>query len=685
MNFSDLAAFLLRAVGLGLASWGLTLGAWSVVRWQLSRAPGALRLSALVLTTFALNTVVVVGLGLAGVLRTPYYLLACGLLGAVAMRLTEDLHGSLGRLLGQQLRLWSRPRLIAPAAALWLLVLCHNSLLIDDIDSLSLHGPWIVEMVQSGRLLLQTQFNYPLLWEFQFVPVFMILGSDALAILPRILVVVAALMAIQSGARSLGVPGTTARLLAWLCSLHLLIWRGGALKSDTLFAVALLISLIAAERTSKRHPGGPFLALIGCFILTGTKATGFVYAGLVSGMALGLHLLRTRGGAARLRQASILAPLVLACLAIPGTVQIANTLRTGSPFHPIAFNPAGIEIFPGPRNLGGTSILDHATELETWKELLAGVVKVAPELPAAMLALAIAGITAGLALVRARRAGKSGDGLTVSIFVGCGLVAVLWLLYLGTPWSRGNAPDNFGYLKNGQSLRYATGQLFATYILAAAFLRRRFGRRFCGPLATLVLPALTVNAWYDRPALLRTLRTDLLPGLLALIVLALLAYQLRPPAAAVGVLARRGPLAPARPVLLAAVALALAVTLRYQVEIQREKLWMPRCKAVWQYARTHIPPGSEIALSARYPTYRYLVYGARLSNVLLRPPRQRFTRWLDDSEARYLYFKPNRANLELDRRRLERLLARGWVSTSKCRGGLALLLERERAPAAEGS
>ena len=683
MDPSNLPGFLLRAAVLGLAFWGLTLSAWAVVRSQLARASGALRLAALLLTVFAVNATVVVGLGLAGALTTPYYLLVCVSLGGLAWRRRRDLHRTLARLLADQLRLWSRPWYIAAPAALWLLLLCHNSLLVRGIDSLSLHGPWIVTMVQSGRLLLETQYNYPLLWEFQFVPIFLILRSDALAIVPMVLIVLAAMTAILAAARSLGVPGTAARLVAWLCCLSVLIWRGDVLKNDTPFAVSLLVALIAAERVSKGHRGGPFLALLAGFMLIGTKGTGFVYAGLVGGFALGLYLLKSRGGnGVSWRRVAVQVPLALGCLAIPGTMQIANFLRTGNPFHPIAFNPAGIEIFPGPANLRGTSILDHAGAIETWKELLAGVGKVTPELPVAMLAFVLALATSGTTLLRARFAGRRVDGRAASIFVGCCLVAILWLLFLATPWSRGNTPDNFNYLKNGQSLRYATGQLFATYILAAAFLRSLLGLHVFNRLAAWVLPALIVNAWYGRTAFFRTLRSDFLPGLTALVVLGLLALALCRHATFDRALQR---IHSARPALLAALALTLAATLRYQVEAQREKVWMPRCRAVWHYARTQIPPGSTIALNGNYPTYRYLLYGAGLSNVLLRPPGKKLISWIEQSDARYIYFKVNRRTEELDQLRLELLKARAWVTTRRCKGIGAQLLERQKPPASRGS
>ncbi len=76
---------------------------------------------------------------------------------------------------GARLRLW----VVAPACGLgwlgagFLLFLAGRFLVLsEDIDALSLHGPMIVEWVQSGRVALQSHWNYPQCWEYQFVPGF---------------------------------------------------------------------------------------------------------------------------------------------------------------------------------------------------------------------------------------------------------------------------------------------------------------------------------------------------------------------------------------------------------------------------------------------------------------------------------------------------------------------------------
>ncbi len=681
---TELASFLLRTGAYGLTLWALALAGWPLVRRALPHAPGSLRLASLLMTLFALNTLVVEALGLAGLLRTRYYLVACALLGLAAVFFGDarQSHATLCRLLAAQVRIRSRPRLVAPAAALFLLFLLYCVLLVDGTDSLTLHGPWIVEMIQSGRLLLSTQYNYPLLWECQYVPAFMILGSDVLAVVPRALMALLMLLLVHAAARRLGVPGAGAAMVAWLCMFSPMVWRSGSLKSDSAFAVAILVSLMAAERIWRGHQGGLFLALLSGFFLVGSKATGFLYAGLLSGSALALYVLRTPGDwRIRLRRTAVLMSAAFLILALPATMQIANFLRTGSPVHPIAIRIGGFTIFPG-WDLSGTSILEHAGDGETWRQFVTGAIRAAgPEFPVLMLVFVAAWITAGVSSLRVRGSGKPAAGRrTALLFFGCCAASILWFLFLRTPWSRGNAPDNLGYLKGGQSLRYATGQLFLTYILVAAFLRQQFGGRFCRFVGGFAIPALIVYKWYERGLIIKVLRqSELLWGFVALTVLILLAYNLRR-GGVLGTVFERRALGPLRRVLLVGVVVTSLSIFVQQVEAERQTFWMTPCRGVWEKVRAHIPAGSEIALNRQHPNYRYLLYGADLSNVLVHPPQPQFVSWLEQSGVRFLYYKANRRNPELDTQLLALLHTQGWVTIGQCQAREALLLERRVPP-----
>ncbi len=469
-------------------------------------------------------------------------------------------------------------------------------------------------------------------------------------------------------------------MVAWFCLLLPVCWGASTLKNDLVLGVGLLFTLMAAERAYRRHRGGLFLALLGGFVLVGSKATGFVYAVPLVALAVALDA-RNAGRGARLRRLAGVLPLTLGVLAISGVQQIATWLGTGSPVHPVAFVVFGVEIFPGPLSLEGTSILEHLDERETWLALLAAPsTGVGPEFPLLVATVIAAWVESGLALLRRRRAGERPDTATTVIFAACCLLFVLWLAYLATPLTRGRGWTDLAYLRRGHSLRFAVGQLFASYAVAAAYVTRQVGPRFYRFLGFALICVMLYKG-HGRISSFALLRPELFVGGALLAVLGLVACLLHRDAT-LG--ARFGGRVGAflRPAIFAGVVLAFLAVFRQQVEVTRQALWMPGCRSVWTFVREAVPPASRIAMSAPYLRYRYVLYGESLDNVLEPAPEGSLEEQLAREELLYLSYAVRPERRAADFERLERLRRRGWTAVGSCGGWFFLHLEQATAETA---
>lgn len=670
------AAYLLSCHALGLAAWALA----DALLPRSSRV--SLRLLATLAGQMALTAVVVQTLGLVGLLRAPLLVGVCLLAGGAAAYLRRERRPlrSFARLLGEAFRLW----LVAPGWVLGPLTLVVLALLGDaffalprDVDALAMHGPLIAEWVGSGRVGFDSRWSYPLVWEYQFVPGYLLLRSDALVLVPGLSALAGLLLALRELARRLHLGGRAAHLAALLCVASPVLWRE-SLKSDPVFAMAQLLGILAIERASRGGRGSFWLLQLALFLVLGTKASGFFYAGLLGVLWLAVWLAAWlaagRRRAERRPWGALLARGLLFTLAFQATaaaVQARNLIEHGNPMYPLLWRLGNIVLLDGPSDAAGTSLLEAAGRRETWAALYAGGrIAAGPEWPVLLLLLAACG---GYALyaggrIAGGRQRASRRGLTfLALLAAAGL---LWASFAATPWVLALAPGSTLYLSSGQSLRFAIAPLGLSYLVAAALLQHLLGRRIFG----LALPAaclmLVLGKWHGFGVY--TLSWTGLGQLLA-------AWA----AAALAIAAGRLALRPARPALRAALraapaALALAGLVLYakHVEVFHRPSWIPAYREVWTTVWNEVPAGSVIAISDSRTLFRYVLYGPRFENRL--EPVQ-LGRLGDRGEVpagvRYLYFfvGPRRAELEPA---IANLGARGWRSLAIAGDGRGALLVR---------
>lgn len=604
------AAYLLSSLSLGLASWALAEAA-------LPRpARLGLRLSAILAGQLALCGILVQTLGLLGLLTLPWYLAFSLAPGIAILWLGRGRrpHAAFFRLLQQAFRLFIQ----APAGglgwlgAVFLLYLAKRFFFLPlDIDALTLHGPMIAEWISNGRVSLGSSWNYPQLWEYQFVPSFLLLRSDVLVAIPGLLAVLALVLAVRELAARLALGGRAGHLLAFLVATLPIVWRE-PLKSDPIFAFALLLGILAVDRAARRRPGSFWLLQLAMFLALGTKATGFFYCGALAGAYLGLRWLRSRGESWGARARTLLPGLGITLLfqASAGAVQLRNFHTNGNPFYPLRFEIFGHLIFAGPGDTSGTSILDNLGRLELWRDLLLkGSRMVGAEWPPLMLLLAVALISALFSARRLLAARKMpGPGQALELILP--LVALLlWGLFVATPWSSGLGFGFWQYIGSGASLRYAIAPLALTYLAAAALARRAFGRRALSTALALLFPLL-VSAKWTSLGVLGDIAIFLWKLFALWLVVAGLAWALRRWRLA----ARAGPRA--RTLAFFLLAWLLAAGFARWAEGIREAVWLPPYRAIWSHIYDQVPSASVIGTNHPVPSFRYFLYGRSFENQI---------------------------------------------------------------------
>ena len=671
------AAYLLGLSGLGLAAWAV------VGRVAPARTRIGLRYAMIVSCLFAINAVVVQTLGLLGALKPLPYLLICLGAGVVAIRIGRPAtsHRSPIALLRRLATLWL-PRAPLGAGYLcfgFLLYLCFRNSLVSGIDSLSIHGPLIVGWVQKHAVELTWRWNYPLCWEYQFAPIYLLARSDVLVFLPRLLAFTALLCLAREVAAGIGVPGRAAALLAWLGTLTPAYWGlagSGTFKNDPALAIGILLSLVAVQRASRRRPGGLGMIQLGVFLMLGTKATGVIYAGPFLVGFLAFELRRT--GLHRLwRRAAAFLALTVALQSTPFAVQAANYLRNGNPFYPIQFAVAGHRVFPGPANLDGTSVLDHAQDPRAWRWLLLSSTKrIGIEFPllAGVLVLltALRILALALSYLRRRRSDRWNSDRSLAALVHLGAASFLWLIFLATPWSAGNAPQSLNYLKNGLSLRYALAPIALTYLGAGLLLPRRSSVSV-SRIVSLVGLAILCWRWQPIVAAWPIPATAFLRHFALLVIGIFLVER-----AGHGLSSRIRPLSPSRRWAIgsaAALVLILALhVLADAVERLRGREWGVAYgyREMWHYVWNEVPPGSTILVDESDPLFRYFLLGPDLSN------RFEVATGAIPPDARYFFLHDrSRGTGRRFNERLKELRSDGWRVVAVGQQGVGLILTRD--------
>jgi hypothetical protein len=596
-------------------------------------------LATVLVGAMAANAVAVQVLGLVGLLRPAPYAGVC-LAGGVAagwLHRARRPQSGLWELVGRVGRVWlfKMPAGLGVGAAACLLILAYRCRLVEGIDSLTLHGPMVAGWIQDEAATLLQGMNYPLCWEYQFVPGFLLLGSDLLVLVPRFLVAVVLLLVIKELAVVLRLPGVMGSLLAWLLVLAPVVWgvaSEGSMKNDQALAAGLLLALLALLRLPSDPVGGGFTLQLGLFFVIGTKATGVLYAVVLLVVAL-VVLVRCHGpGPGTLRRLAVWSVVTAAVQAVPLSVQVANLGVNGSPFYPVAVSVAGWQVFAGPTDLADTTVLASVGEPELWRHALRGIThSVGLEvLPLALLLLV------ALPVVIARRPGESFERVTANgtaTVVG-GLAAaavVMWVLYAASPWSAGRDAGvlRYLYLKSGSSFRYAIAPLGLTCLLGAWGAGRVLGRRFAATGLCSLFVFLVYAKWFGVVASWSPLGS-LSSGLgvyAAGVAIVAVSVALLVVTRLVSAARRRTGLPPAA---LGAVVLAVLVLLSpvwaAAVEKGRRHRWgltqeEVSYAPVWRYLREQTSGAQTIALTE--PGYAYFLLGERLDNRLLRLERPR--------------------------------------------------------------
>ena len=668
---TGIAAYLLSSLSLGLVSWMLaemTLPATARI---------GLRLSAIIAGQMAICSILVQTLGIFGLLQVSWYLafsLASGIAVLFFWRAKRPLQAAF-RLVQRVCRLW----LVAPAwglgwlGALCLLYLAKRCLFLPrDIDALTLHGPMIAEWIGAGRIALSSYWNYPQCWEYQFVPAFLLLRSDVLVAIPSLLAAVAIALAVRELATRLALGGRIGHLLALLVATMPVVWRE-TLKNDAIFAFALLLGILAVDRAARRLPGSFWLFQLAAFLIFGTKPSGFLYVGLLAVAYLAAYRIAAERQKAQRRSGELLVGLAFFLLfqASALAVQLKNFFVNGNPVHPLRLELFGLTIFDGTGDLAGTSILDNLGQAEVWRQLKQGgdwgVGAESVLLPPLLLAALISALAAALRRVSGRQAPKTGATLAWLLPPAA---ALLWILFLATPWSAGPSRGNWQYLGSGESLRYAIAPLALTCLVAAEWAQRLLGRRNLVPLLALLFPLLVYEKW-DHRKLFADGRLFLWSLFAVWLLVAGLDRGLGRRLARIGLGMK----------IVASFVLVLALTAWFAgwVEGIRERRWVKPFRAVWTEVHRQIPPGSTIGTNDPSAGYRYFLYGPRFENRIAVVDIGAGDGGKIPEEIDYFYLYARQG--EEDRRQLIEALGRsGWRVLALPEDGRAALLAGPRIP-----
>lgn len=673
-----LAACLLSGLSLGLVSFMLAESALPAT------ARIGLRLAAIVAGKMAICSILVQTLGIFGLLQVSWYLaasLAPGIAVLWFWRAKRPLHAAF-RLLQRACRLW----LVAPPwgvgwlGALCLLYLAKRCLFLPrDIDALTLHGPMIAEWVSTGHVALSSSWNYPQCWEYQFVPAFLLLRSDTLVAIPSLLAAVAIALAVRELAARLALGGRTGHLLALLVATMPVVWRE-TLKNDSIFAFALLIGILAVDRAARRLPGSFWLFQLSAFLIFGTKPSGFLYVGLVAVAYLAAFWINAERRATTTGSGSFLAGLAYFAFfqASALAVQLKNFFVNGSPVYPLRLELLGRVIFDGTGDLAGTSILDNLGQAEVWRQLKQGgdwgVGAESVLLPPLLLAALISALAAAFRRFSGRLAPKAGATLAWLLPPAA---ALLWCLFLATPWSAGPSRGSWQYLGSGESLRYAIAPLALTYLVAAQLAQRLLGRRTLAPLLALAFPLLVFEKW-DHRNLFADGRVFLWSFAAVWLLVAVVGRGLGRSRA----LTRIGP--PARIVASFVLVLVLTASFAGWVEGIRERRWVKPFRPVWTAVHRRIPPGSTIGTNDPSAGYRYFLYGPRFENRIAVVDLGAGDGGKIPEQFDYFYLYARKG--EEDRRQLIEALGRsGWKVLALPEDGRAALLAGPRIPVERGA
>lgn len=693
-----------------MSGYFLSLLSWVIADRMLPRGtrPG-LKLLTILLGQFMFTSIVVQTLGLAGMLRGDLYLAVTLTIGVVVSWWFRDRrpNHSLIVLCCRTVRLWVEmtPYWLGYFGAGMLLFLTYHVALVSGIDSQSIHGPMVVDWIQQGKIMLHSHWNYPQCWEYQYVPNFLLLQSDVLAVVPRMLQALALMLLIKELGVMLRTPGKVSQLTAWLCVLSPVLWGGStgeySLKNDVAFALGLLMSLAAILRLWRGRRGAIWQFVLGSFLVSGTKPTGFLYTGMLFLIVFLLESMpRRKVGRQRFKRLAALLVLLVLVQATPLAIQVANTINNGNPVYPIGVHLGDKLIFEGQLDLRGTSILDHVDEPGIWRQLLlAGSQRIGVELWVILAIFVVAALHAlghffSPGIVRPvvgegragpwRTSGRPGcrrAGAPQTLFLMVGVASfVLWFLFLGTPFSAGHKPPDTQFIKGGTTLRYAIAPLCLTYLISMSYLRHRLGRRYAPAALSLAFPLLVLLNWclnLSRPVASVSWGTFLWYIPVSFLLLAG-AWQ------GGRTVWRRISLTPLSKRILVTMVTACTLCLltpvyAQLVEHRRLSAWTPLHRSIWKYVRNQMPENSTIGSNSSRPLWRYVLYGGRLNNRLIhtRLTPRGYPSGMKRYGIRYYYLFFRQPDTERVTLIHKRFLETGWREVARNWNGSGILLMRD--------
>jgi hypothetical protein len=343
------------------------------------------------------------------------------------------------------------------------ILLAGNIAPLIETDSL-VHADAIVEWAYNRAGVYSFPNNYVAFWELQFVP-HIALGGGLQHVWLLTLQPVLLIAVLLSALLTLSGVGGYLRALAVASVIFLpLLWWGpsgvATLKNDTIASAGLLAAVLAISRfledPRQAHSPGNVLLLAGGCSAALSKFSGPAQVIALGVIAFVLLLLNHRksdlGGLVRL--ALFAAPIVLLST---GHYYVKNLFLHGSPVFPIKVSFFGISL-PGSTDLSGTDILSRATDPTMWRLLLDVAFTAKAGGPA--WAITLLGGLAAAAVLALRPTARP---LSRVFLAGSG--AVLVFFYLKSFYGAGATPNDYFYLENLASLRYATGAI--TLLVAA--------------------------------------------------------------------------------------------------------------------------------------------------------------------------------------------------------------------------
>ncbi len=703
-----LTALMLPGIAYFLCLAALSTAAWLAICCAVRGAyRGGYRLALVLVGQMALNAAVIQTLGLLGKLTAGYYLVVCTAIGGGSMwalrRWFPD--RSLAKLIRHQVRLWlwATPFGLGLLGAGIMGFMALRCSLVEGVDSLSIHGPMIAEWLQTAEIPLLWHYNYPLCWEYQFTANMLLMRSDLLVVVPRVLIILSLLLVLKEVGHRIGLGGALSQLTAWWSVLTPLVFGvhgQGAFKNDAALAVGLLTCLLAVDRLWRGHRGGYWALQLGVFLAIGMKSTGLILGigFLVLGSLIALWNGRTASAPGRIgaeRVAWVLVGVLL-LQATPLALPMTNLAKNGSPFFPIMMEIGDWIELPGKVSLKGTSILEHRQDDRIWRTFATGAGrKVGFETPILWLILGVAALWwalrwSALWVQRGPKVALFHPTFFPLVFYTVAAL-VLWIMFLATPWTAGIVPDSLGFVTSGGSLRYALAAVGLTYFLAIAFLSRLSSRESCTRLLILLLPVSLYQRWH--PALFHLSHTVgisdsnfLLMAFLATLAL-LWCLGLGVPRLSRYLRGSRLGEAGWPALVLLVLVCGLPVFSELREEL-RHRAWgatsqqSASFRKVWTYIWREMPTGSTIACNLKQPSFNfsYYLYGPELNNrvVTARDPLTGPNEEIP--EAEYFFVTYQQAQPKRLQDAIQTLKSRGWYTVARVRGNVGALMKRGEGP-----